>query len=385
MLNPPLAVKWKVKLQEKSEDQEYNELTYFNPPVIYDDTLYFGSRDGNFYALDIASGFMKWIFRSDYPINSVPTVDDGQVYFGSTDRSFYALDRRTGEINWSFDTGNEVNSSVALYDGGVSFTSDTGAVYLFSTDGQYLFEIENRSFSHHTFQIKDGIVYFALGSESGNPYAFGVYSIGKRRFLWDIDISKNPGLVWYSYPAVKGGVLHYSETFFSINDRDPQRYIFYGLDQKTGKPLWIYEEYTANNEFYKLNWREHIERLDLAAPALWRDTVVYSVGNNFVYAFNAKTGQIRWKKNLNTTRNSLTAATCSPVVIGNNVYFGVKKSFDRGISDGEYALYALNMINGDVAWSFPVEGEIASSPVSAGKWIVFGTSHDYFYVLEEVL
>ena len=47
-LLPPLAVKWKLQLQLEAEP------TYaFNNPVVLDGTIYFGSTDGNFYALDI--------------------------------------------------------------------------------------------------------------------------------------------------------------------------------------------------------------------------------------------------------------------------------------------------------------------------------------------
>ena len=44
----------------------------FNPPVVVDDTIYFGSDDGNFYALDVHSGYMRWIFQAQAPVNSVP-------------------------------------------------------------------------------------------------------------------------------------------------------------------------------------------------------------------------------------------------------------------------------------------------------------------------
>ena len=48
---PPLGIKWKINLQ--SGDKKIRSL---NPPVVIGDTIYFGSDDGNFYALDAESG-----------------------------------------------------------------------------------------------------------------------------------------------------------------------------------------------------------------------------------------------------------------------------------------------------------------------------------------
>ncbi|RLE09090.1 pyrrolo-quinoline quinone, partial [Candidatus Aerophobetes bacterium] len=58
-INPPIGIKWKLKLQ-----LENNPATVFNPPVIRGNTVYFGAPDGNFYALDINSGYMRWVFKT---------------------------------------------------------------------------------------------------------------------------------------------------------------------------------------------------------------------------------------------------------------------------------------------------------------------------------
>ena len=92
-LYPPLGLRWKLKLQENSEKAKA-----FNPPLFIDDVLYFGSTDGNFYALDVATGYMKWIFKEPRDsINSVPFADEDTIYFGSNDFNVYAVDKETGE------------------------------------------------------------------------------------------------------------------------------------------------------------------------------------------------------------------------------------------------------------------------------------------------
>ena len=56
---PPLGLKWKINLQ--SSDEKIRSL---NPPIVLGDTIYFGSEDKNFYALDVESGYMRWVFKS---------------------------------------------------------------------------------------------------------------------------------------------------------------------------------------------------------------------------------------------------------------------------------------------------------------------------------
>src|SRR3954465_10338207 len=75
-------------------------------PVISHETLYVGSTDHNFYALNL-DGSLKWKFRTRSGITSTAAVSATAVYFGSYDGTFYALDPTTGAVKWKFETGGE--------------------------------------------------------------------------------------------------------------------------------------------------------------------------------------------------------------------------------------------------------------------------------------
>jgi outer membrane protein assembly factor BamB len=47
-------------------------------------------------------------------------------------------------------------------------------------------------------------------------------------------------------------------------------------------------------------------------------------------------------------------------------------------------LIVLSARDGRVLWRLPIEGALLSAPVVAGKWIIFGTDQNLFYVLEEL-
>jgi len=79
--------------------------------------VYFGSNDGNLYALNAATGQKIWNHKTQYAIRSAPAVADGRVYFGGDDYCIHALDAITGKSIWSHETGNCIQSSPGVANG----------------------------------------------------------------------------------------------------------------------------------------------------------------------------------------------------------------------------------------------------------------------------
>ena len=52
-------------------------------PVIQDKVIYFGSDDGNVYAVDAESGQQIWKTTTRGPVPCTPAIDHGTVYVGS--------------------------------------------------------------------------------------------------------------------------------------------------------------------------------------------------------------------------------------------------------------------------------------------------------------
>ncbi|WP_319560584.1 PQQ-binding-like beta-propeller repeat protein [Marispirochaeta sp.] len=371
---PPLAVKWKLKLQDSP-----GEKRSFNPPVVVDDTIYFGSNDGNFYALDVESGYMRWVFKTLSPINSLPYADEQKVYFGSSDGYLYAVDRENGEKVWDFNTRSPVNSTVIGYEDGIVFTSDAGASYFFSADGELQHQIPNPVWLSHSFQIQDHVMYFAPGPET-SPHSFGAYDIRARDYLWFIDTWDNAP-TWYSFPAKKGSILHYATSRLYV---DGWLLTYYGLNAVNGEIEWVREEPAVlpvwpDIDHYTL-FEDSLELLDYLAPALWKDLVIYSSGDNVIRAFKGKTGKTAWR------REFLQPASSSPIVAGDRVYIGLRGSLDEDTMEKQYPslLVCLSARSGKVLWEYETDGDILSAPVIAGGWIIFGTDNSFFYVLEEV-
>src|SRR5690242_15598623 len=54
---------------------------------------------------------VKWKFHTDGRVISSPAVVAGVIYAGSTDSNLYALDAATGSLKWKFPTASWVVSS----------------------------------------------------------------------------------------------------------------------------------------------------------------------------------------------------------------------------------------------------------------------------------
>ena len=362
---PPLGLRWKIKLQDNAE-----KIRSLNPPVVIGDTIYFASDDGNFYALDVDSGYMRWVFKSGAEINSIPYADKNQVYFGSKDGKLYALSRETGQEVWNFPTRSQINSQVQRYGDYIIFVGDADAVYFLSPEGKEQFHINNPGWYNYTFLMADDVMYFGTGPRI---QLVGPFDINKREFLWylnyhEIDAS------WYSVAAIRRDIL-----YFGTADVHDNMYLgYHAFNRHTGKLVWRqnrdgifdYQNYMTTWEYFLRN----VELLDFMAPAVWKNLVIFTGGDCAARAFDTETGAPRWERVFDTPVSS------APTIAGGRVYFGL-----LGDEFREPQLVCISARDGKLLWQMETEGSLLSAPVVAGKRIIFGTDKSVFYVLEQVL
>ncbi len=95
-------------------------------PTVVGDTLFFGSNGGYLYALERATGRLKWKFQAPGESNRLRSscqYVDGRIYFGDSLTHVRCLDAAGGEEIWrtrlSTVDGNQMFCSVAVHDGKV--------------------------------------------------------------------------------------------------------------------------------------------------------------------------------------------------------------------------------------------------------------------------
>ncbi len=131
------AVKWKFAtggerrfeakglhgMQPKNQTIADSFDVFLSSPVVANGAVYFGSGDGNLYALDASSGELRWRFKTGDVVHASPAFADGVLFFGSWDSYFYAVDAKTGKEKWRFHGGED-----ALIHNQVGFQSSPAVV-----------------------------------------------------------------------------------------------------------------------------------------------------------------------------------------------------------------------------------------------------------------
>jgi outer membrane protein assembly factor BamB len=335
-------------------------------PAVADGLVYFGSYDGNFYAVDAATGKVKWKFKNagerrytathlhgTLPAGEVmpdpfdcylssPAVWNGAVYFGSGDGNVYALDAGSGAVKWKFQTGDVVHASPAIVGGRLyvgswdtyfyALDAATGAeVWRFKTGDDQA--IHNQTGIQSSATVANGVVYF--GCRDSKFYALDA-ATGKE--MW---VFSNKGSWVITSPVVKDGRVYMATSDTAL---------FHALDAKTGRSVYSMKYHwpifgspaIAGSMLYLVGQDGKLVAIDLAAQKqVWEFQTEASKKNlagmskadgapNYEAVFQANfyddimVGMAK----LHTVGTILS----SPVVSGSVVYFGS--------ADGN--VYALN-------------------------------------------
>jgi outer membrane protein assembly factor BamB len=213
---------------------------FLSSPVVVQSVVYFGSGDGNLYALEAASGELKWKFQTGDVVHSSPAYADGTVYFGSWDSYFYAVDAATGKEKWRFHSGED-----PLIHNQVGFQSSPAVV--------------------------DGVVY--VGCRDSNLYALDAAS-GKEKWRFNNEMS------WViTSPAVVQG-----KVVFATSDSS----LYHVLDAATGKSV------------LKVQDKAYM----FSSPAVAGDVVLIGVLNGTLQARDLKSGEALWDFQTETSRQN---------------------------------------------------------------------------------
>lgn len=271
--------------------------------------LYFGSSDGNLYAVDAKTGSLIWKFKTNGIIHNSPALDKGTVYIGSWDTYLYAIDTKTGKEKWRFKTREQpvyhvlegIQASPTVADSMVYFGARDGyfyALHASTGDTAWTFSADN-SWVLTTAAIRDSTIYFGT-SDTYLLIALDTKT-GRKKYTM-----KASGYL-YSSPAIAGQTAYYGD--FTGN--------FYALDLNSAGKNWQ----TFSTESRKTNAARILNpkgELDFAFTAGAQDLALYESNVDVMNEFY-----------------TLGSIVSSPAISGNAVYFGS--------SDGY--LYALELKN----------------------------------------
>ena len=265
---------------------------YLSSPAIWNGAVYFGSGDGNIYALDAASGSLRWKFHTGDVVHASPAIVDGKLYIGSWDSYFYALDAASGKKLWRFKTGEDpdihnqvgIQSSATVAKGIVYFgCRDSNFYAVDAASGKQRWVFNNKgSWVISSPVVQDGKVYFAT-SDSALFHILDAAtgsSIDAIKFRWPI----------FSSPSIAGNLLYVAG----------QDGILVTIDLASIKVLWSFQSEGSRKNLAALTKPDGSPNYEDAFTSNFYDDMIVGVGKT----------------------RTVGSILSSPVISGNTVYIG---------------------------------------------------------------
>jgi outer membrane protein assembly factor BamB len=318
-----LEVRWKFQAKESIE----------GTAAIVGDTVYVGSLDEHLYALNLASGALKWRYKGG-PFKAPASVHGGAVYIGDEDGLFHCVDAATGKKRWTFETDAEIS-------GGANFVGDT---VLFGSGDENLYCLSRDGKLRWKFKVPGGPVMGAPAVAKDRTFVAGcdstlhVLDVGNGKELAGVDIEGQTG----SSCAVAGDRLFLG----TMNNQ------VLAIDWKKAKIDWTFEPARRAQPFF-------------ASAAVTDRLVLVGGRDKLVRALDRKDGKEVWNF---ATRAKVDS---SPVVVGKRVF--------AASLDGN--LYELDLDKGTLLHKFALGREIAGSPAVGGGCLVIGNREGVVYCL----
>jgi outer membrane protein assembly factor BamB len=247
-------------------------------PAVADGVAYFGGGDGVFYALDVGSGETRWTFETtgvglnsaDFgfdrtQIQGSAAIADGTVYFGSRDGSLYALDAATGELRWHREDGTAwVVGTPALHEGTLFNGRSSGGRFraIDAGNGEESWVITTRGLVFSSPTVVGDVVY--VGSGGGAMYALDT-ATGTTHWSFATvgDI--------YSSPVVADGRLYFGSDDGSLyalevgEGPSPRLGVFWD-DSLTDRAFWGGQaSHRAATDYFERHGYESLDAAGLVA------------------------------------------------------------------------------------------------------------------------
>ena len=345
-------------------------------PAVEDGTVFIGSGDRSFYAIDAATGKKKWSYEagagmastnnSPLPIRA-PILKNGTVYF-VTEEGLHALDALTGKRKWLFETLQEVpinKMNLGRKRTPAGPVPGNGVIYLTAWPfmrsdtpmKSFLYAVDPESgkakwaTSVDDLDITEpvavkGLVFVATHSSvlsSSRQATLYAINAADGQIKWKFGSEKNYGT---SRLLVSGNAIYFS------TDKSAS-----ALELETGRQLWSFSAsifQTDDQHLYIVTHKGTTARPD--------DTL---------HALALTTGQEKWSRGL--------SGNASVAMVHDGVVYAVSQPPPRPFTGRMVRhLHAMDAATGKMVWFFKGIG-LGSAPVISGGRI-FVTSPTVTYI-----
>jgi len=293
------AVKWTFKtggehpMKRMSGNKSYDDLwDYYLSGASYDNnTIYFGSSDGNIYALDSNQGILKWKFKTEGEIHATPVIKDSVVFAGSMDGNIYALKSTNGSLLWKFNTIGARYFPKGAIQRSPIFHQGT---LLFGSRDFNLYAIDIKT-GHGLWNYKDPGGWIIATPSVYNGHVYVGTSDSHRFYSFS---AKNGTLNWETSLNMRvygSAVFDHSRVYFGCFNG-----FLYGLNVQDGTIEWKFQTDGSIRNYH----------------------TVYDKGGNFKKGFKLYGSTLTETKNSEAKIQSLGSILATPLKHNGILYFG---------------------------------------------------------------
>lgn len=322
---------------------------------------------------------------------SSPVTAEGLVFIGLADnegkgrRGIYAIDAASGEIKWRHKTGASVKNAVSYYKGIVYACDLDGTLYALDAESGTLVWKTHVSDEYKKWFYCSPVVGGGGSVYLGRLQKFVSIDASTGEFKWIADTLGENSSASVSSPA-----LGDTDVFIGFNKGGD----LYALDRETGKLLWKRESdwfigtpacvkdviyITSDLSVFAVDartgrdiWEYKTPSFVLSSPSVSGSKVYIGTGGDRMVALDASSGREMWSFQTGSSRMCFIpygrtggAVVSTPSISDGTLYFGG--------ADGVF--YALDEKTGRKLWSCDLGAPITSSPAISGN-SVFITAID---------
>lgn len=325
----------------------------FGTPLIYGDVVYFGSKSGYFYKVNLNDGSLVWRFKTSGDISSAPALYGKNVMIGSFDGNWYCLDSETGNEIWRFKTGGEVvvDRPAKIYNDVLYVTSHDSYLYALDAEtGKEIWRVRTGKFGNNTSPelLEDTLI---LGSRDGYLFAFTLEGKEKWRFRAGGQL-------------IIGTSIHNGRIYFGAEDGN-----FFCLD-KNGNEIWRFRMGEGGSYDY---------------PTFFNGMIVVASMDCHLYALDENTGKEIWRFETSSRQPSRAPPTHEQFEVA------LKKEThtDDAISEGKYKKKkeeSVSLSDYQVESEYSSESEYKQKSDYDVEWLIFeGAMEDMIWSNSEDL
>ena len=295
-------------------------------PAVVGNVVYVASMDRNLYALDLATGTLKWKVKLG-SMKAAPAVHAGRVVVGDLEGKVHGVDAATGKVVWAFETNGEVHAGANFVGDDVLIGSHDATLYRLDPAGKKVWE----------YKI-DGPVNGSAAVAGENTFVAGcdsqlhVVAVATGQPVGKIDLGGQAGATAaiygdYAYVGTMGNAV-------------------LAVDWKKLAKGWEFAAKRRQQPFY-------------GSAAVTDKLVIVGSRDKKVYALDRATGTEVWSVAADG------AVDASPVVVGGRVYVG-----SLGTT-GEF--YILDLATGRVVQQLSLDSPVGSSAAVTADALIVGT------------